>query len=138
MRAREYSDRIEIWASVQEPDGYGGTTPETETMLFKKWAQIRTQGVGRKFQEFGLNEFVNPVMFRVRKGNNIIRENMFVVYDGMKFVVRGVENVNLDDRFLNILCDSIQLHEEEVFTFVLADENRDTLVNENDNAIIAK
>lgn len=106
MRARRYTDKIDVWESKQVADGFGGTITE-EVLLFDKWAQVRTQGAGRKFQDFGLNEFQNPVIFRVRKGNDVIKEKMFIVYQGNKFIVKGIENVNLDNREINIYCDSL-------------------------------
>lgn len=104
MKARKYTDVIEVWETTQVDDGYGGTIPE-DVKRFDKWAQKRTKGAGFKFQQFGLNEFVNPVIFRIRKGNNEIAEKMFVRYNDSDFIIKGIENVNLDNRELNLYCD---------------------------------
>lgn len=104
VKARQYTDIIEIWKSTQTSDGYGGTTP-TDSKQFDKWAKKETSSAGSKFQQFGLNDFKNPVIFRVRKGNTTITEDMFVKYNGSKFIIKGIENVNLDNREINIFCD---------------------------------
>lgn len=137
MRARRYTDKIQIWESKQVADGFGGTTTQ-EVMLFDKWANVTTSGVGRKFQQFGLNEFNNPVMFRVRKGNDTIKEKMFVVYQDRKFIIIGIENVDLNNREINIFCNSLSEEEADNFTFIMSDKNNDPLSNDKDEIIIAK
>lgn len=104
MRARRYTDVIDIYQKDKIDDGYGGTTP-TDVFKFSKWAKVETQGSGNKFKEFGLNDFKNPVIFRVRKGNNEIEESMFIRFQEKDFIVKGIENVNLENREINIFCD---------------------------------
>jgi len=104
MRARRYTDIIEIWESVEVPDGFGGFVLN-EVKQFEKWAGIVTKGSGYKFQQYGLNDFKNPVIFRIRKGDSIITEDMFVIFNGGKFIIKGIENVNLDNIEINLYCD---------------------------------
>ena len=104
MRARRYTDIIEIWESVEVPDGFGGFVLDP-VKRFEKWAGIVTKGSGYKFQQYGLNDFKNPVIFRIRKGDSIITEDMFVIFNGGKFIIKGIENVNLDNIEINIYCD---------------------------------
>jgi len=104
MRARRYTDIIEVWQSIEIEDGFGGYTNQ-EVKQFDKWAQKRTQGAGNKFQLYGLNDFKNPVIFRIRKGNNFINEDMFIKFNGSKFIIKGIENVNLDNIEINLYCD---------------------------------
>ena len=104
MRARRYTDIIEIWKSVEAPDGFGGFVLN-EVKQFDKWAGIVTKGSGYKFQQYGLNDFKNPVIFRIRKGDSIITEDMFVIFNGGKFIIKGIENVNLDNIEINLYCD---------------------------------
>jgi len=104
MRARRYTDIIEIWESVEVPDGFGGFV-SNEVKQFDKWAGIVTKGSGYKFQQYGLNDFKNPVIFRIRKGDSIINEDMFVIFNGGKFIIKGIENVNLDNIEINLYCD---------------------------------
>ena len=104
MRARAYTDIIEIWETESVSDGFGGFT-NVDVKKFDKWAQKRTQGSGNKFQQYGLNDFKNPVIFRIRKGDNEINEKMFVRFNGSQFSIKGIENVNLDNREINLYCD---------------------------------
>ena len=104
MRARRYTDIIEFWESVEVPDGFGGFVLDP-VKQFDKWAGITTKGSGYKFQQYGLNDFKNPVIFRIRKGNSIITEDMFVIFNGGKFIIKGIENVNLDNIEINLYCD---------------------------------
>lgn len=104
MRARRYTTKIEIWRSTQVDDGYGGTTP-LDVLISSNWANKTTQGAGYKFQQYGLNDFKNPVIFRIRKGNVSVTEDMFVRYSNNDFIIKGIENVDLNNRELNLYCD---------------------------------
>ncbi|MCT4288185.1 phage head closure protein [Elizabethkingia anophelis] len=104
MLARTYTSKIEIWESQQVDDGFGGTTPQ-DVLIKKAWASKQTKGMGYKFQDLGLNDFKNPVVFHIRKGTTEVTEKMFVKIGSKKFIIRAIENVNLDNREINILCD---------------------------------
>lgn len=103
MNARRYKYKIEFWKSVQKSDGYGGNYTDEEKQ-FSKWANAKTQGAGFKFQQYGLNEFKNPVIFEIR-ANKEITEDMFIKFQDKKFIIKGIENVDLTNRFLNIYAD---------------------------------
>lgn len=105
MRGRDYTRKIEIWQRGQVEDGFGGFTPE-EVKIREVWTAISTKGAGYKFQQFGLNDFKNPVIFRVR-GGLVFDENTFVIYKGIKYIIKGTENVDLEGREINIYCDSV-------------------------------
>lgn len=103
--ARKYTTKIEIWQPTEVADGYGGYTT-TETMQKKVWAGVRTNGAGFKFQQFGLNDFKNPVVFSIRGKNNLdISEKHYVVYKGKKFEIKGVENKYYEGLEFNLMCD---------------------------------
>lgn len=104
MLARAYTSKIEIWESQQVDDGFGGTTLQ-EVLIKKAWASKQTKGMGYKFQDLGLNDFKNPVVFRIRKGTTEVTEKMFIKIGSKNFIIRAVENVNLDNREINILAD---------------------------------
>jgi len=104
MNARRYTTKIEFWQSEQIDDGYGGTYTD-EVLKFTRWAQIRTDGAGRKFQEYGLNEFKNPVVFSIRAPQIQFDEKSFIKYKNRRFIIKGIENINLTERFLNIYAD---------------------------------
>lgn len=104
MKARKYTDRISFFEMQEVTDGYGGFI-NTEVFLFDKWASKETSSAGFKFQQFGLNDFKNPIVFRIRKGDNQINEKMFINFQDHKYFIKAVENVNLDNLELNIFCD---------------------------------
>lgn len=104
--ARKYTTKIEIWQSTEVPDGFGGYTT-TETMQKKVWAGVRTNGAGFKFQQFGLNDFKNPVIFFIRAKNNInFNEKTFIKHNGKRYEVKGFEDRDLDNIEITIYCDA--------------------------------
>lgn len=106
MISRRYTTKIEIWQATEVADGYGGFVT-TDAMLKKVWAGKRTAGAGYKFQEFGLNDFKNPVIFSIRGKNNIdFTEKTFVVYKGQRYEVKGTEDVNIEGLEINLICDA--------------------------------
>lgn len=103
---REYLNRVEIWEEQSVSDGYGGFVTE-DVYIRKVWAKITTKGAGYKFQQFGLNDFKNPVLFSVRAKINLeLTEKHFIKYKNKKYFVKGIENVDLDAIELNIFTDS--------------------------------
>ena len=104
MLARRYTKKIEIWIDVAEPDGFGGFT-NVPTLVKKAWCEIATMGAGYKYQDNGLNDFKNPMTFRCRKGSLTITEDNFIKYKGRIFIIKGIENVNLEGVEINILAD---------------------------------
>lgn len=105
MIARNYTTKIEIWQNTEVSDGFGGYVHEP-TLLKKVWAAKETKGAGYKFQQFGLNDFKNPVIFRIRGKNNIqFNEDTFVIFKGKRYEIKGIEDVNIDGLEYNIFAD---------------------------------
>ena len=105
MLARSYTTKIEIKIRSEVSDGYGGYVP-SESLVKKVWASVSSKGAGYKFQQFGLNDFKNPVIFSIRGKNNLnISEKHFVVYKGRKFEIKGIEDENYDGLEFNLFCD---------------------------------
>ena len=106
MISRAYTTKIDIWQHTEVPDGFGGYV--TEPAFIKRvWAGKKTSGAGFKFQQFGLNDFKNPVIFSIRGKNNIdFTEKTFVIYKGHRYEVKGFENVNLESLEIIIYCDA--------------------------------
>ena len=106
MRGRGYDSKIEIWGKTEVSDGYGGYIP-TETLIKSVWAGKESKGAGSNFQQFGLNNFKNPVIFRVRgKSNNInFTENSYIMYKGKRFEIKGIDDVNFDGLEFEIYAD---------------------------------
>lgn len=105
MIAREYNRLMEIWNKTHVSDGYGGYLPQ-DVFVKKIWAKITTNA-GNKFVNFGIEKFVNPVVFSVRDKKNDVTytENHFVKYQGKQFFIKGVDHKGLEQIELNLLCD---------------------------------
>lgn len=106
MISRSYTTKIEIWQTVETSDGFGGYI-STDTMQKKVWAGVRTSGAGFKFQQFGLNDFKNPVIFSIRGKNNIdFTEKTFVIYKGHRYEVKGFEDKDIENIEIILFCDA--------------------------------
>lgn len=105
MLAREYNRLIEIWNKTHVSDGFGGNLPK-DVFVKKVWAKITTNA-GNNFVNFGIEKFVNPVVFSVRDKKNDVAytENHFIKYQGKKFFVKGIDHRGLEQMELNLLCD---------------------------------
>lgn len=102
MIARSYNTKIDIYEFTEVDDGFGGFT-NSENLVKSVWARIITRGSGSKFNDYGLNDFKNPVIFNIRGKNNLdITEKHFVMYKGKKFLIRGIENVNFENIEINL------------------------------------
>lgn len=105
MLARKYTTKIQIMIRGNVPDGFGGTVP-SESLVKKVWANISSTGAGYKFQQLGLNDFKNPVVFSIRGKNNLnLTEKHFVIYKGKTFEIKGVENRDYEGLEYNLFCD---------------------------------
>lgn len=105
MKARNYNTLISVWINAEVSDGFGGFI-NSETLVKNIWAKIQTKNAGFKFQQYGLNDFKNPVIFSVRQKNNLdITEKHFIQYNGQKYQIKSIEKVNLDNVELNIYAD---------------------------------
>ena len=105
MIARSYDKRVSIYTEQEVPDGFGGFTTE-KVFVRKVWAKVSTKSAGYKFQQFGLNEFKNPVIFSIRAKINLnIDEKNFIRYKGKDLIIKGIEEVNLEGIEINIMAD---------------------------------
>lgn len=102
---REYINRVSIYTEQEVSDGYGGFTTD-KVFVRKVWAKVTTSGAGYKFQQFGLNDFKNPVMFSIRAKINLnINEKNFIRYKNRDFIIKGFEEVNLEGIEIVIFAD---------------------------------
>lgn len=108
MLSREYDKRIEIWETISVPDGFGGNTV-SEELLFKSWAKIETKGVGYKANDFGIDEFNNPVIFKVRYRNDFQYEGrtLYAMYRNEKYIIQGIRNSGQRNIELDIFCSKL-------------------------------
>ena len=82
MKARNYNTLISVWINAEVSDGFGGFV-NSETLVKNIWAKIQTKNAGFKFQQYGLNDFKNPVVFSVRQKNNLdVTEKHFIKFNG--------------------------------------------------------
>lgn len=107
MLARQYNRLIEIWNQEYTPDGYGGNVP-SDVFVKNVYAKIKTNA-GNKFQQFGIADFKNPVIFSIRGKKNSITfsEKTFVKYKGKSYLIKGMENIGIEEMELNLLCDEL-------------------------------
>lgn len=108
MISRQYDKRIEVWGTVTVPDGFGGNLV-AEQLQFKSWAKLETTGVGYKAQDFGLDQFNNPLLFKVRYRNDFQYEGrtLYVMYRNEKYIIQGIRNSDQRNIELDIFCSKL-------------------------------
>lgn len=107
MEARRLDTKINVYLNEVIKDEYGGSEA-VETFVKSIYANVRSSS-GFKFQNFGIADFKNPIIFTVRGYKNQINftENHFIKYKGVNYFVKGIENVDLEGTQLNIFADGI-------------------------------
>lgn len=107
MLSREYNRKIQIYTKGFTDDGFGGQIASDNILVKSIWAKIQSNA-GTKFVNFGISDFKNPVIFYVRgKKNDIIYdENYHIMYDGVKYLIKGMQDVNLEKMERIIYADS--------------------------------
>lgn len=105
MHGREYNRLIEVWLN-ESTTGEFGDVITTETFVKSVWAKVKTNS-GNKFVNFGIQEFVNPVVFSVRGVKNGFEytENHFIKYQGDNFYIKGILNNLLENMEIDLLTD---------------------------------
>jgi len=103
---RSYNRNIQIYTKGFTDDGFGGQIA-SDILVKSIWAKIQTNA-GNKFVNFGLSDFKNPVIFSVRGKKNVIvyDENYHIMYNGVKYFIKGMQDVNLEAMERLIYCDS--------------------------------
>ena len=142
MKARNYNTLISVWINAEVSDGFGGFV-NSETLVKNIWAKIQTKNAGFKFQQYGLNDFKNPVIFSVRQKNNLdITEKHFIKFKGQKYQIKSIELVNLDNVELNIYADGDfqglfgKPLETDARIMVLSNVAKDTIYTQEENTPI--
>lgn len=103
---RQYNRKINIWRKDFVTDEFGGNV-ETNVLVKSIWAKITTNA-GNKFVNFGIQDFKNPVIFAVRgrKNDIVYDENYHIEYKGVKYFIKGMQNVGIEDMETLIYTDS--------------------------------
>lgn len=107
MKAREYDKRIEVWEIGQRvSDGFGGWIIGEPVKVTTTWAQLVTEGLGRKAYNLGLIEFNDPLLFLVRGRNDLPYNgrNLYLMYRNVKYIIKSVRNEDLRDVDTEIFC----------------------------------
>ena len=91
MKARAYDKRIGVYEVQPVPDGFSGSTL-SPVLISNSWAAVE-DGAGKKSIAFGVVEFNDPVLFRVRKRNDLPYNgrNLFLMYKGDKYSIKGIK-----------------------------------------------
>lgn len=103
---RQYNRKINIYRKESITDEFGGLV-STDVLVKSIWAKITTNA-GTKFVNFGIQDFKNPVIFAVRgrKNDVVYDENYHVEYKGVKYFIKGMQNVAIEDMETLIYTDS--------------------------------
>lgn len=106
MLARQYNRKINIYRKDSTTDEFGGLV-STDIFIKSIWAKITTN-VGNKFVNYGIQDFKNPVIFAVRGRKNEITydENYHIEYNGVKYFIKGFQDIKLEGMEREILTDS--------------------------------
>lgn len=105
MIAREYTKRIDVYNVTVASDGFAGKIA-SEDLEFSSWAKIETNGVGYKAKDLGLQEFNDPVLFRVRfrKDFDYTGRTMSLYYKSQRYIILAIRNVDEKSLELDIFC----------------------------------
>ncbi len=102
MKAREYTKRVEFYATTNVADGYGGFTV-TEALIATSWAKVET-GKSRRLTDLGITDPVNTIVINLRHRNDIKYNaiNQFIRYRGIDYIIqnaptnKGFEDVDVE------------------------------------------
>lgn len=107
MKARKYDSRIQVWEVGQRvSDGFGGWIIGDPVKITTTWSKLVTNGLGKKAYNLGLIEFNDPLLFLVRGRNDLPYNgrNLYLMYRGVKYIIKSVRNDDLRDVDTEIFC----------------------------------
>lgn len=112
MKARKYTSRIKIYETSALDDGMGGHNVTSE-LIANSWAEVVTEGVGRKFNNMGILDFNDPVIFKVRYRNDLKynARTLYVMYAGNRYIMQGIKDLNLRNIDVELYCTLLQPEE---------------------------
>lgn len=109
MTNRNYNRRVQIYAITQVSDGYGGFTV-TESLVGESWAKIKTVAnssryVGR-LTDLGITNPLDAIVVNLWNRNDITINPVthFLVYNGSKYMIQALTNMDLRNRDLEIIA----------------------------------
>ena len=105
MRSRRYTKRIEIYETTNVADGYGGNTV-SEALLGESWCELKTIKNPKRFVDLGINDILNTIVINVKHRNDLTYNgvNQYLKYNGNKYIIKGITNLNLKDNDIEIIA----------------------------------
>lgn len=108
MRSRSYQNIIEFWQVTEVSDEYGGYKV-SEEKIAKSWCNIKTASNSRSSQrltDLGVTDINSAIIIQLRHRNDIIynASNQFIKYNGSKYIIQNVVNVDLSDVDIEIIA----------------------------------
>jgi SPP1 family predicted phage head-tail adaptor len=105
MLARQYSRKIEIYKTINVPDGYGGNTVN-DVLIGAYWAEVK-QNSAFKDNSIGKADIKNNYSFKIRASLKLDMDinNLSIIYAGSKYVVNDIRYEDELFRFLNITAN---------------------------------
>lgn len=108
MRARNITKRIEIWQTVEVPDGFGGST-SSEEKITTTWAEVKT--LNNKFNvrltDFGISETQIAISVKVRLRPDFTYNsiNQFIMYRGESYTINSFPtNIDFDNSYVMFIA----------------------------------
>lgn len=98
MKARKYTNRIEIWKRPETDDSFGGSVYDTPSeKLGESWCNIKTLSQQRII-DLGLLDFKHSIQINLRKRNDLdyTQNDIYFVYKGKEYIKQSLIEVNLD------------------------------------------
>ncbi len=110
MIARKYNKRIIIQPFSTIQNQFTGTIVTLGQDAFKTWAEIVTDNVGYKVEQFGLQLFENPVLFKCRYRNDhkYSGRKMVVSYKNNYYIIMGIKTIDLATTEVEIYAKQLE------------------------------
>mgnify|MGYP003437549658 CR=1 FL=1 len=97
MKPRKYDKYIEIWATIEEEDGYGGFI-NTDSKLFSLWANIEIKRSIVKTDNGDIQN-LNGLIFNIRNrvNFNVNPKTNYLKYNSLVYNIDSISNVDLNN-----------------------------------------
>ena len=105
--ASDLRDRITIQSITQTPDGGTNLTPAYPAVASDIAAQVITQSGVKKLNGQSIEEGGGTHLFTIRHRTDVLSKH-FVSYDGRRFRILGMSNVDERKVWLELTCEEVQ------------------------------
>lgn len=105
MISRQYSRKIDIYTTIDVPDGFGGNTVATD-FVASVWAEV-SQNSSFRDNTIGNYDLKKTYSFKVRANSLITPEsvNISIIYNGQKYVANDISYADELRREINIIAN---------------------------------